>query len=215
MSKSDVAIIDYGVGNLLSVRRGLEHSGATVSVTPDPETILSAERVVLPGVGAFADAMSELRRHGLDEVVREVAARGTPLLGICLGMEMLLDESEEFGITAGLGLIAGRVIPVPATASDGEPVKIPHIGWSALGLPEGRESWEGTLLDGVTVGSAVYFIHSFMANPDDPADRIADCMYGGRPISAVIGRDNVVGCQFHPEKSGQVGLTALRRFLDR
>ncbi len=215
MTKTDVAVIDYGVGNLLSVRRGLENSGASVSVTPDPETIFLAERVVLPGVGAFADAMGELRRRGLDVVVREVARRGTPLLGICLGMEMLLDESEEFGTTAGLGLIPGRVVPVPTTSSDGSPVKIPHIGWSALSLPEGRDRWTGTLLDNVTVGSAVYFVHSFMASPNDAADRVADCSYGGRPISAVIGRGNVFGCQFHPEKSGRVGLSVLRRFLDR
>ncbi len=215
MNDIDVAVIDYGVGNLLSVRRGLEHSGATVAVTPDPETILSAKRVVLPGVGAFADAMSELRRQGLDEVVKEVAARGTPLLGICLGMEMLLDESEEFGITAGLGLIPGRVIAVPSVAPDGELLKIPHIGWSLLALPEGRESWEGTVLEGVTPGSTVYFVHSFMAVPSDPGNRIADALYGGVPISAVVGRDNVSGCQFHPEKSGEVGLTVLKRFLDR
>lgn len=215
MNDIDVAVIDHGVGNLLSVRRGLEHSGATVAVTPDPGTILSAKRVVLPGVGAFADGMSELRRQGLDEVVKEVAARGTPLLGICLGMEMLLDESEEFGVTAGLGLIPGRVIAVPSVAPDGESLKIPHIGWSALGLPEGRDSWEGTVLEGVKPGSAVYFVHSFMAEPSDAANRIADALYGGVPISAVIGRNNVSGCQFHPEKSGEVGLAVLRRFLDR
>ena len=210
-----VVIVDYGMGNLRSVQKALERIGSAAVVSDEAESVASAERLVVPGVGAFADAMAGLRCLGLDEVVREVAVRGTPLLGICLGMEMLLDESEEFGTTAGLGLIPGRVVPVPATASDGEPVKIPHIGWSALALPEGRGSWKGTLLDGVTVGSAVYFIHSFMARPDDPADRVADCTYGGRPISAVIGRGNVVGCQFHPEKSGQVGLMALRRFLDR
>ena len=215
MNKSDVAVIDFGVGNLLSVRRGLENSGATVSVTADPDSILSADRVVLPGVGAFADGMAELKRQGLDEVVREVASRGTPLLGICLGMEMLLEESEEFGATEGLGLIPGRVIQVPDTADDGDPVKIPHIGWSALALPPGRASWNGTLLENVTEGSAVYFVHSFMAVPTDPRDRIADCIYGGRRISAVVGRDNVMGCQFHPEKSGQVGLSVLSRFLNR
>lgn len=213
MSIPDVAVIDYGMGNLLSVRRGLEHCGATVKVTADPETIHAAARVVLPGVGAFGDGMAELTRQGLDIVVRGVAARGIPLLGICLGMQMLLDESEEFGITVGLGLIPGRVIPVPAMTADGRLQKIPHIGWNALVLPRGREDWAGTLLQEARPGETVYFVHSFMASPADPDHRIADCFYSGISISAVIGRDNIWGCQFHPEKSGEVGLKVLRRFL--
>lgn len=213
MSTSEVAVIDYGVGNLLSVRRGLEHCGAVVTMTADPDVILSAPRVILPGVGAFADGMAGLRRDGLDAVVREVAARGVPLLGICLGMQMLLDESDEFGITPGLGLIPGRVVPVPSTTTDGYLQKIPHIGWNVLALPQGLESWDGTLLQEVKSGEAVYFVHSFMANPSSPSHRIADCLYGGVSISAAIGRENIFGCQFHPEKSGEVGLTVLRRFL--
>jgi glutamine amidotransferase len=213
MRASEVAVIDYGMGNLLSVRRGLEHCGATVAVIADPDAILSASRVVLPGVGAFADGMAELSRQGLDAVVREVAARGIPLLGICLGMQMLLDESDEFGTTAGLGLIPGRVVPVPSATADGLAQKIPHIGWNALVLPRGRENWEGTLLQEVKPGEAVYFVHSFMASPTDPRHRVADCLYGGKPVSAAIGRENVQGCQFHPEKSGEVGLKVLRRFL--
>ena len=209
----EVSIIDYGMGNLLSVRRALERCGATVSVTADPDTILSTSHVILPGVGAFADGMTELRRQGLDAVVKEVAAKGTPLLGICLGMQMLLDESEEFINTLGLGLISGRVVPVPAMTADGRPQKIPHIGWNALVLSQGRESWGGTLLEGIKLGDAVYFVHSFMASPTDPGYRIADCHYGGVSVSAAIGRDNVYGCQFHPEKSGEVGLTILKRFL--
>jgi glutamine amidotransferase len=203
------------MGNLLSVRRGLEHCGATVTVTADPDVILSARLVVLPGVGAFADGMVELRRRALDVVVREVSARGTQLLGICLGMQMLLDESDEFGTTAGLGLIPGRVIPVPSTTADNRPQKIPHIGWNALVLPEGREDWENTLLQDVKLGEAVYFVHSFAASPTDSDHRIADCLYGGIPVSAAIGRENVFGCQFHPEKSGEVGLKVLQRFLSR
>ena len=213
MKQPDVAVIDYGVGNLLSVRRGLEHCGASVIVTEDPDAIRLAPRVVLPGVGAFADGMAALRGAGLDDVVREVATRGIPLLGICLGMQMLLDMSEEFGEHSGLGVIPGRVVTVAASTSEGEPQKVPHIGWSALTAPRGRESWDGTLLQDVTPGDAVYFVHSFMANPSDPGHRIADCLYGGRPVSAAIGRTNVFGCQFHPEKSGVVGLKVLRRFL--
>lgn len=213
MSASEVTVIDYGMGNLLSVRRGLEHCGATVTVSADPDVILSSSRVVLPGVGAFADGMNELRKHGLDKVAREVAARGTPLLGICLGMQMLLEESEEFCLTAGLGLIAGQVIPVPAATKQGLPQKIPHIGWNALLPSSERENWDGTLLQGIKPGEAVYFVHSFMAEPTDSNHRIADCIYGGWPVLASIGRENISGCQFHPEKSGEVGLKVLRNFL--
>ena len=213
MSTPEVAVIDYGMGNLLSVRRGLKHCGAIVTVTADPDVILSARRVVLPGVGAFADGMAGLRRQGLDAVVGEVAARGVPLLGICLGMQMLLDESEEFGTHAGLGLIPGKVVPVPSSTIEGYPQKIPHIGWNALVLSKGRENWEGTLLQEVHPGQAVYFVHSFMANPTDPGHRIADCLYGDMLVSAAIGRGNVFGCQFHPEKRGDVGLEVLKRFL--
>jgi len=209
----EVAVIDYGVGNLLSVQRGFERCGAVVSMTPDPSTILSAPRVVLPGVGAFRNGMAELVRRGLDQVVREVAARGTPLLGICLGMQMLLDTSEEFGTTAGLGLIPGRVIPVPATTSVGERQKIPHIGWGELIPAEGRKDWKGTVLAQVGEYEAVYFVHSFMASPDSTEHRLADCLYGGQRVSASIGKSNIFGCQFHPEKSGEVGLNVLRQFL--
>jgi imidazole glycerol-phosphate synthase subunit HisH len=214
MNRPDVVVVDYGVGNLLSVRRGLEHCGGRVCVSSDAAVIRAAPRVVLPGVGAFANGMTELRREGLDDAVREVARAGTPLLGICLGMQMLLDESEEFGSTTGLGLIAGKVVPVPAVTATRSVQKIPHIGWSSL-VPAGRESWEGTVMADVVPGDAVYFVHSFMAHPSDARDRVADCLYGGVPVSAAIGRDNVFGCQFHPEKSGEVGLKILRRFLAR
>lgn len=210
---TDVAVIDYGVGNLLSVRRAFEHCGASVAVTSDPGVIQAAPRVVLPGVGAFADAMAALRRAGLDTVAQAVAARGTPLLGICLGMQMLLDTSEEFGTTAGLGLIAGRVIQIPGVDTAGVAQKIPHIGWNALQAPPGRDTWTGGLLNDVEPGEAVYFVHSFMAEPASPAHRLADCYYGGEPVAAAIERDNVSGCQFHPEKSGEVGLRILKRFL--
>ncbi len=213
MRVPEVTVIDYGVGNLLSVQRGFEHCGAKVIVTEDPTVILAAAKVVLPGVGAFGNAMQALAALGLIEVIREVAQRGTPLLGICLGMQLLLDESEEFGITAGLGLIPGRVIPVPTTALSGKAQKIPHIGWSALQPSDLSEGWTGTLLHDNKVGDATYFVHSFMAVPTDPMHRIADCLYGGHKVPAVIGRNKIIGCQFHPEKSGEVGLKILRRFI--
>jgi glutamine amidotransferase len=211
--KHSVTVVDYGMGNLLSVTRALEHCGADVKVTADPDIIRKSSRVVLPGVGAFGDGMSELRRQSLDEVMREVAALGTPLIGICLGMQMLLDESEEFDLTTGLGLISGRVEPVPATTADGYKQKIPHIGWNALALSSGRKSWKGTLLQEVKPGEEVYFVHSFMAIPYNPDHLIADCLYGGMRVTAAIGRDNIFGCQFHPEKSGEVGLKVLKRLL--
>jgi glutamine amidotransferase len=213
MNKIDVAVIDYGIGNLLSVRRSLEHCGATVAVTSDPAEILAAPRVILPGVGAFVDGMKELRQRKLDVVVQEVAARGISLLGICLGMQMLLTESEEFGLTSGLGLISGKVIPIPATTVVGESQKIPHIGWSSLVVPSHGKNWSGTVLENIAPDEAVYFVHSFMASPSSDEDRIADCIYGGAAISAVIGNKNIIGCQFHPEKSGKVGLKVLQSFL--
>lgn len=212
MSAPEVTVIDYGVGNLLSVQRGLEHCGAKVTLTADPERILSAKRVVLPGVGAFENAMMALDALNLVGVIKEVGRRETPLLGICLGMQLLLDESDEFGITAGLGLIPGRVIAVPVQSISGDAQKVPHIGWNALLPSSTRVDWNGTLLQDNRPGEASYFVHSFMAVPTDPVHRIADCVYGGHGIPAVIGRDQITGCQFHPEKSGEVGLKILRRF---
>lgn len=212
MSAVEVTVVDYGVGNLLSVQRGFEHCGAKVTLTADPERILSAERVVLPGVGAFENAMIALGELNLVEVIKEVGRRDTPLLGICLGMQLLLNESDEFGITAGLGLIPGRVVAVPSQSTSGDDQKVPHVGWNALVPSSSQLDWNGTLLQDNRPGDASYFVHSFMAVPIDPLHRIADCMFGGHGIPAVIGRDKITGCQFHPEKSGEVGLKILRRF---
>lgn len=214
MHTPEVIVIDYGVGNLLSVRRGLEYCGGTVNLTGDPDLILAGQRVVLPGVGAFGNAMQILHELKLVPVIREVASRGTPFFGICLGMQLLLDESEEFGTTAGLGLIPGQVRAIPSQSTTGEPLKIPHIGWNGL-EPSGQSSWDGTLLADNHPSDAMYFVHSFMASPLDGAHRLADCIYGGHRIPAVISKDNVAGCQFHPEKSGELGLRILRRFLQQ
>jgi glutamine amidotransferase len=212
MSKSKVVIVDYGVGNLLSVQRAVEECGAEGITSSEPEFIAHADRVILPGVGAFANGMNALESLGLVEVIKAIAAGGIPLLGICLGMQLLLDESEEHGVTKGLGIIPGRVVPVPNVNPDGSPLKIPHIGWNSLVVVEGA-AWNGTILQNSTHGDAVYFLHSFMAVPEDPSMRIADCLYGGNRIAAVIGHGNVVGYQFHPEKSGPIGLAILRKFL--
>jgi len=211
----EVAVIDYGVGNLLSVGRALEHCGAKVIVTTDAQRILSADRVVLPGVGAFAEGMAALEVNGLDTVVRQVAARGIPLLGICLGMQLLFDHSFEFGTTQGLGLIPGRVVSIPSMTSTGQSQKIPHIGWNQLVVPSHSDSWQDGLLVNISPGDAVYFVHSFMAEPASADLRLADCHYGGISISAAVALDNVMGCQFHPEKSGEVGLRVLKNFMRR
>ncbi len=214
MNKLDVVVIDYGIGNLLSVQRGLEYCGADVTVTDDKDIIMNATRVVLPGVGAFSDGMKGLNKTGLNHVVCDYAASGKPLLGICLGMQMLLNESEEFGFNQGLGLIPGKVTAIPSLNIENKNHKIPHIGWNSLKLPEGREQWDGTLLNNVIPGESVYFVHSFMAEVSSSEHQIANCLYGGIKISAVIGSGNIIGCQFHPEKSGDVGLKILKHFIN-
>ena len=212
---NEVVVIDYGVGNLLSVRRGLERCGAVAILTADPEQVLAARRVVLPGVGAFGNAMHELGKLGLIDVLRELPRRSIPLLGICLGMQLLLDESEEFGVTAGLGIVPGRVIAIPPVSPDGDTLKIPHIGWSDLRPSNSGIPWGGTVLRNIVPGEATYFVHSFMAVPRTSEHCIADCEYGGHRISAVIGFGSVTGCQFHPEKSGDVGLRILAEFVNQ
>ena len=213
MSKPEITIIDYGLGNLLSVQRGLEHCGADVIMTSDPEVVVAARRVVLPGVGAFANAMQALQERNLVLAIQELAKRRTPLLGICLGMQLLLEESEEFGLTPGLGLIPGRVVPIPTQTVSGEAQKIPHIGWNSLLPAEGSTDWRSTVLENNVFGEATYFVHSFMSVPTHPAHRVSDCLYGGHRIAAVIAMNQISACQFHPEKSGEVGLKILRRFI--
>lgn len=215
MNAPEIAVIDYGAGNLLSVQRGLEYCGAKVILTADPTVILSSKRVVLPGVGAFPDAMQKLRRLGLVDTIHELAERKIPLLGICLGMQLLLDESEEFGVTLGLGLIPGRVIPIPSHTVSGVKQKVPHIGWSELQVASSTADWQRSLLEDNSPGDAAYFVHSFMAVPLNLAHRKADCLYGGQRIAAMIGREQIVGCQFHPEKSGAVGLKILHKFVSQ
>ena len=215
MSTPEVTVVDYGVGNLLSVQRALEHCGAKVILTAEPEQILAASRVLLPGVGAFANGMQALERLGLVAVLRQLAQQKTPLLGICLGMQLLLEESEEYGLTPGLGLIPGRVIPVSSTSTEGRSQKIPHVGWNALVMPTIETTWNGTILQTASPGDAVYFVHSFMAKPKNDLHLVANCLYGGISIPAVIANGNVSGCQFHPEKSGEIGLRILREFISQ
>jgi imidazole glycerol-phosphate synthase subunit HisH len=212
MSKP-VVIVDYGIGNLFSVARAFESQGATVRLTTDGSGIEEAERVVLPGVGAFEDGMKGLTQRGQAEPIKRFIASGRPFLGICVGMQLLLDVGEEFGEHAGLGVIPGRVKAIPATGSDGKPHRIPHIGWNDLVAPPQCPGWEGGLLAGLPAQPSVYFVHSFAPVPAEEKHRLADCYYDGRQISAVIRSGNAYGCQFHPEKSGPVGLRIVENFL--
>lgn len=208
-----VTVIDYGIGNIFSVTRALEHCGATVLLSGRPEDILAAPRLVLPGVGAFANGMEGLRSRGLVEPIRRYAASGRPLLGICLGMQMLFARSLEFGDHEGLALIPGIIAPIVAKAPDGAALKVPHIGWTPLERPPGCATWDGTLLAGVREGENCYFVHSFTAVPERESSRLADATYGDCRISAAVREGNVWGCQFHPEKSGETGLRMVANFV--
>ena len=202
-----VAIVDYGVGNLFSLSSSFTAIGAEVTVTSDPAVLRTAERIILPGVGAFGDAAAKLRESGLDKVVIEQAKAGKPLLGICLGMQLLFEKSFEYGEHEGLGLIKGEIRPIADVIP--ADLKIPHIGWNALHF--GKE--KSPLFRYLNEGDHVYFVHSFYgANCDESV--IATAEYGAE-LTAAVASGNVYGCQFHPEKSGNVGLAILRAFCEK
>ena len=198
-----IAIVDYGVGNLFSLRCSLQSLGRDTVVTSDPKVIRNAERVILPGVGAFGDAVDKLRATGLDQTVLEEAARGKPLLGICLGMQLLFEKGYEFGEHDGLGLLHGSVVPMQGTIPP--ELKIPQMGWNALIRKRSHP-----LLKDVKEGDCVYFVHSFYAADCD--DSLVATTEYGKELTALVAKDNVMGCQFHPETSGNVGLKILRAF---
>ena len=201
-----IAIVDYGVGNLFSLRSSFAAIGAEAVVTGEAETILSADRVILPGVGAFGDAADKLRETGLDRVVCEAASRGTPLMGICLGMQLLFEKSLEYGEHRGLGLLEGTVAPIrDVIPAD---YKIPHIGWNALRLTRP----DCPVFRDIRDGDHMYFVHSYHAA--DCADSLAAVTEYGGALTAAVWKDNVFGCQFHPEKSGEVGLSILKAFCE-
>ena len=200
-----IAIIDYGVGNLFSLRSSLNKIGADTVVTADPAVIARADKLILPGVGAFADAAKKLRDSGLDQVIKAEAAAGKPIMGICLGMQMLFEKSYEYGEHEGLGLLKGSVVPMEGSIPAN--LKIPHIGWNAL-----KFQGESKLFKYIKEGDCVYFVHSFYASGCEDS-LIATAEYG-KDLTAAVARDNVMGCQFHPEKSGDVGLNILRAFCE-
>ncbi len=200
-----IAIIDYGVGNLFSLVSSLRMIGADAIVTGDAEEIRAADKLILPGVGAFADASRKLRESGLAELICEEAKKGKEILGICLGMQLLFEKSYEYGEHEGLGLLRGSVVPMQGVIP--ENLKIPHIGWNALHIQR-----EHRLCKYVEKNDCVYFVHSYYA-VDCEDSLIATAEYG-RELTAMVGRENVMGCQFHPEKSGKVGLAILKAFCE-
>lgn len=216
MTQADVTIVDYGVGNVLSVARAVTQAGGRPNLSSDPTEIAQAERLILPGVGAFGDCIKALRaRPDLEMAIRDFATSGRPMLGICVGMQILFDVGEEFGEHRGLGLIPGRIRAIPAVTTAGHPQKVPHIGWSPLSVPDQRnQGWNNTVLSEIKPGNALYFVHSYAAWPDNPEHRLADTFHGGQHIAAAVMRGNITGTQFHPEKSGRLGLQILSTFVN-
>lgn len=200
-----IAIVDYGVGNLFSLCSSLEYIGASATVTPNPEELRRADKIILPGVGAFSDAARKLRESGLDSVIKEEAAKGKHIMGICLGMQMLFEKSYEYGSHEGLSLLRGEVVPMEGYISSS--LKIPHIGWNALHFKK-----EHPLFKYVKEGECVYFVHSYFASGCEDS-LVATAEYD-KELTAAVAKDNVMGCQFHPEKSGKVGLNILRGFCE-
>ena len=199
-----IAIVDYDAGNIKSVEKALQFLGQEPVVTRDKETLLQAEKVIVPGVGAFGDAMGKMHQYGLVEVLREIAAKGTPLLGICLGLQLFFESSEETPGVEGLGLLPGKIVRIP----DKEGFKIPHMGWNSIQInPASR------LLKGIEEGAYVYFVHSYYLQAENEADVAATTDYVVN-IHAAAEHENIFAAQFHPEKSGEIGLQILKNFIE-
>lgn len=200
-----IAIIDYGVGNLFSIKSSFGAVGADTVVTSDPKTIQNADKIMLPGVGAFEDAARKLKESGLGEIVKQEAAKGKPLLGVCLGMQLLFERSHEYGVHEGLGILKGDVVPMKGYID--EKLKVPQIGWNALKFTK-----ESPLFKYIKNGDFVYFVHSYFASGCE--DSVAAVTEYDKDLTAAVSKGNVYGCQFHPEKSGDVGLNILRAFSE-
>lgn len=199
-----IAIIDYDAGNMKSVEKAMQYLGQDVKVTDDPREILAADKVILPGVGSFGDAMGNLGQKGLDTVIHQVVKQGTPFLGICLGLQLLFEQSDESPGVKGLGILPGEIVRIPAEAG----LKIPHIGWNSLCLEH-----HGRLFEGIDEQAYVYFVHSYYLKAKEEECVKASTEYGVH-IHASVEKDNVFACQFHPEKSGDVGLKILKNFVE-
>ena len=206
-----VLVVDSGVGNVFSIWGGVANVGPLAMIIAAAGARGAAERLILPGVGAFGDGMENLRARGLVAPLKAYAASGRPLLGICLGMQLLMDGSDEFGVHEGLGLVPGRVRRFPDSPE--RAWKVPHVGWSAL--KSGGASWDGTLLEGLPEGERMYFVHSYFVETARPDHRLAATPYAGAEFCSVLRAGPVEGCQFHPEKSGERGLCLLKTWLTK
>ncbi len=213
MKKIDVTVIDYGLGNLLSLKRAFEFSGANVIITNDHKLISKASRVVLPGVGAFGKAMDSINSLNLKEEIILTAKKGIPFLGICLGMQLLLTESEEFGLHKGLNLLEGKVQAIRDIIKNKKDLKIPHVGWNTIKETNLKSKNEFSVLKNIKEHDSFYFVHSFVSLPKNSDERKYDTIYEGVKLPAIIGKKNILGFQFHPEKSGRAGLKLLEDFL--
>jgi glutamine amidotransferase len=210
-----VAIIDFDLGNLFSVAQACLKSGIAAEITHDPKTVAAADALILPGVGGFPKAMESLKRRGLIVPIQDAAAAGKPIVGICLGMQLLMQSSTEFGATPGLGLIEGNVIKLPEIAGPNDRnLPIPNVGWSPVAPVRNGLPWRGTPLGETAPGAMFYFVHSFVVQPKRAQDELASTAFGTTTICAAIGRDNIFGMQFHPERSGTVGLNVYKT-IDR
>ncbi len=206
-----ITIIDYGLSNLLSIKRAVSLYEKDVIISDNPKDISNADKIILPGVGAFVYGMNRMKQLGLVEAVRYQCTNGKPLLGICLGMQMLLDSSDEGGKHYGLGLIHGQVVSIASVDMKGMQQDVPHIGWGQLDVI--AKEHERRLFSRCDKAGEVYFVHSYETKVDDDKDLVATTCYGGRNIAAIIQKENVVGCQFHPEKSGTFGLSLIESFI--
>ncbi len=212
-----ITVVDYGIGNVFSVCQAVRQLGGEPVLTANPEQILAADRLVLPGVGSFRQGMLRLVHKGLADVIREYCRLERPFLGICLGMQLLMDSSSELGHHEGLGIISGTVDRLESTGKDGRPHKIPHIAWAPLLIPDGHadDAWDGTILAGIVPQrQTIYFVHSYAVRPADIAHTLAEAEYDGRRFTAVVRKGSIMGTQFHPERSGAAGLRILRNFME-
>lgn len=215
MSEPVVAVVDYGMGNLYNVARACAHVGLRAAITADPRRVRDADLAILPGVGAMPDAMAELDRSGLSDALRSRVVSNRPLVGVCLGLQLLMSAGTEFEDHSGLGIVAGRVVRFPNTDRDGESLRVPHIGWSAVHRPVGRPgAWNRSPLAGLRDGVLQYFVHSYYVVPDDQSAVIGASRYGGIEFCSALAVGSVFACQFHPERSGVDGL-ALYEALAR
>lgn len=205
----NIVVIDYGIGNIKSIKNAFEALGVEVILSREKDAILNADGVILPGVGAFSHGMNNLSEYGLDDIIREYVKTNKPLLGICLGMQMMMEESEEFGITKGLGLIKGRVIKIPVDQT--KKIKLPHVSWNEI--KDKSVDWENTILEDVPRDSNMYFVHTFVAKPDHEENILSVSEYANVEFCSSVKKDNIYGCQFHPEKSATRGLGIIKNFI--